>query len=109
VAIYSHVIAPDQPMSAYHAHAQLSGPWVSLLVGTPLFVLLARWIGLRHRDRAVATALAFAALYLLTDALILFVAASSIPWGMVALNYLAKPTAAFVGGWLATKERLASG
>src|SRR5258707_1032464 len=35
VAIYSYLINPGQPMATYQAHAQASGPWVSILAGAP--------------------------------------------------------------------------
>ena len=34
VAIYSYLINPGQPMATYEAHAQTSGPWVSILAGS---------------------------------------------------------------------------
>jgi len=44
VAIYSYLINPGQPMATYQAHAQASGPWVSLLAGAPIFYAASRWI-----------------------------------------------------------------
>ena len=44
VAIYSYLINPGQPMATYQAHAQASGPWVSILAGAPNFYAASRWI-----------------------------------------------------------------
>jgi hypothetical protein len=107
VAMYSHLLAPGQPMAAYHAHAQASGPWVSLLLGTPLFYLLGAWLA-RHRPCAArASALALAGCYLAIDlALLLALAPGGIPWLMVAVNYAAKAAAAWFG---ATRQVLPAG
>ncbi len=98
VAIYSYLIAPGQPIAAYQAHAQVSGPWVSLVLGIPVFFGLARWLA-RHRPAAArASAIALGVGYLVVDLAILLAAAQgAIPWGMVAANYVVKLTAAWVG------------
>lgn len=98
VAVYSHLIAPDQPMAAYHAHAQASGPWVSLLVGLPVFYLLGAWLA-RHRPPAArASAVALAICYIGFDfALLLALAPGAIPWLLVVANYAAKAAATWVG------------
>jgi hypothetical protein len=98
VAIYSHVLAPGQPFETYQAHAQASGPWVSLLLGVPLFYLLGRWLARARPQAARAGAAAFACVYMSIDlALLLALAPGAIPWLLVALNYAAKSAAAWVG------------
>jgi len=105
VAIYSYLIAPGQPIAAYQAHAQVSGPWVSLVLGIPVFFGLARWLA-RHRPAAArASAIALGGGYLVVDLAILLAAAQSeIPWGMVAANYVVKLTAAWVGATSTTQR-----
>lgn len=44
VAIYSHALNPGQPFAVYQAHAQVAGPWVSILMGMPVFFALGRWV-----------------------------------------------------------------
>ena len=44
VALYSYVIHPGQSMATYQAHAQASGPWVSIVAGAPIFYAASRWI-----------------------------------------------------------------
>jgi hypothetical protein len=53
VAIYSSLVNPRQPMATYQAHAQASGPWVSIIAGAPIFYAASRWIA-----RSLPTALA---------------------------------------------------
>ncbi len=98
VAIYSYLIAPGQPIAAYRAHAQVSGPWVSLVLGIPVFFVLGRWLA-RHRPEAArASAIALGAGYVVVDLAILLAAAQgAIPWAMVAANYVVKLTAAWIG------------
>jgi hypothetical protein len=98
VAIYSHLVEPGRPIAAYQAHAQASGPWVSLILGVPVFFALGRWLG-RHRPNAVrASAIALGVGYVVIDLTILLaLAPGAIPWGMVAANYIAKLVATWLG------------
>lgn len=108
VAIYSHIINPNQAMSVYHAHAQQSGPVVSLLVGIPLFFGLAKWLGTPQPTRAVKTAIALSMIYFLTDFLILLlVGVGDIPWASVVLSYITKLGAAYWSGWRVAKKAAA--
>lgn len=86
VAIYSHLIAPGLGMSAYHRHAQAASPWVSVIVGVPLFYFLGRWLKSR-RDAAVLFGL-----YLAFDIALLagFPNPGPIPWAMVGASWATK-------------------
>ena len=66
VAIYSYFINPGQPMATYQAHAQASGPWVSILAGAPIFYAASRWIA-----KSRPTALALFAIFLVIDGALL--------------------------------------
>jgi hypothetical protein len=66
VAIYSYLITPGQPMATHTAHAQASGPWVSILAGAPIFYAASRWIA-----RSMPTALALFAIFLVIDGALL--------------------------------------
>lgn len=103
VAIYSHLIAPGLPVSAYQAHAQVAGPWVALLVGLPLFFWLGRRLARRDASRGLATVVAWLVLYLLTDLALLFamMPPGAIPWGLVVLLYLAKVVPGLLGARVA--------
>lgn len=96
VAIYSYVIDPGQPMPTYHAHAQASGPWVSLFAGAPIFYAASRWIA-----RSLPTALALFAIFAVIDgALVVGMVEdwSSVPFVLFGLNYLTKLCACALGG-----------
>lgn len=98
VAVYSYLIAPGLEVSAYHAHARVSAPWVSLLVGIPVLFLLCLRIGRLAPLQARATTLALLAIYLCTDMFMLLATTpvELVPWGLVLANYGAK----FAAGWL---------
>jgi hypothetical protein len=103
VAIYSYLIAPDKDVSAYQAHARQSGPWVSLVVGMPLFYFLCRWIGRQAPARARATIWALLAIYLALDlTLLVALARGELPMMMIVANYLAKVMAGLAGARAAT-------
>ena len=96
VAVYSHVVNPGQPMSAYEAHAQAAGPWVSIFAGAPIFYAASRWIA-----RSRPTALALFAIFLVIDGGLLVSMVDS--WtaalgAVVALRYLTNLGACALGG-----------
>jgi hypothetical protein len=96
VAVYSHVINPGQPFAIYQAHAQASGPWVSLLAGTPIFYAASRWIA-----RSRPTALALFAIFFVIDAALLVGMMDSwigAPVVLIGLSYLTKFVACALGG-----------
>ena len=64
VAIYSYTIHTGETPEFYSEFAKVSGPWVSLIAGGPVFFLIARWIRRRAPASAFGTAMAMAGLYL---------------------------------------------
>jgi hypothetical protein len=64
VAVYSYAIHTGETPEFYGEFAKVSGPWVSLIAGGPVFFLIARWIRRRARSTAFDTAMAMAGLYL---------------------------------------------
>jgi hypothetical protein len=96
MAIYSYVINPGRPMAAYEAHAQASGPWVSIVAGAPIFYAASRWIA-----KSRPTALALFAIFVAIDGAMLvgmtesWTAAAFFPIG---LSYLTKCCACALGG-----------
>lgn len=93
VAIYSHLIAPGQDVSAYRQYAQVASPWVSLIVGVPLFYLLGRWL------RSRRTAAWLFGLYLAFELVLLtsVPTAGTIPWAMVAASWATKLASLMTG------------
>jgi hypothetical protein len=71
VAVYSYTIHPGETQEFYSAFARVSGPWVSLIAGGPVFFLIARWIRRRGRSTTFDTAMAMAGLYLAIEIAVL--------------------------------------
>lgn len=96
VAVYSHAIAPGEPFAHYEAHAQASGPWVSIVAGLPIFYAASRWLARSRRN-----ALALYAVFLTVDLAIVVVAGVPPTPGLTllfALSYATKLVACIVGG-----------
>lgn len=96
VAIYSYLINPGQPMATYEAHAQASGPWVSLIAGAPIFYAASRWIA---KSRPTALAL-FGIFFVIDGALMVGMTESwtGAALALTALSYLTKFIACALGG-----------
>lgn len=96
VAIYSYLINPGQPMATYQAHAQASGPWVSIIAGAPIFYAASRWIA---RSRPTALAL-FGIFFVIDGALLVGMTESwtGAPFVLIGLSYLTKLGACAFGG-----------
>jgi hypothetical protein len=98
VAFYSYVVAPGQAVEAYHAHAQVAGPWVSIFAGAAIFYAASRWIA---GNRPTAMAL-FAIFVVLDGALVLMAMSASdgliFPYVLVAVSYLTKAWVCHLGG-----------
>jgi hypothetical protein len=100
VAIYSHLLHPNQSLSVYQQYAQQASPWVSLVCGVPVFYGLCRFLGTRMTPpRAMVTALAVFAVYCLIEVPFFLLSDSPYlpPW-FAALNFSAKCFACFYGG-----------
>jgi hypothetical protein len=96
VAIYSYLVNPGQPMATYEAHAQASGPWVSILAGAPIFYAASRWIA-----KTRPTALALFGIFFVIDGALLVGMMES--WTgafflLIALSYVTKLCACALGG-----------
>jgi hypothetical protein len=63
VAVYSYAIHTGETPEFYSAFAKVSGPWVSLIAGGPVFYLIARWIRRRAPAAALGTAMAMSGFY----------------------------------------------
>jgi len=99
VAIYSHFIAPGQPVAAYQEYAMATTPWVAFLAGVPLFYLVCRWIGSRSPAKAWHTAMALFAFYLLLDVpIVLTLPNQELSAGFLLVNWVLKGVACHLGG-----------
>jgi hypothetical protein len=96
VAFYSYVIDPGQPIATYRAHAEASGPWVSILAGAPIFYAASRWIA-----RSRPTALALFTIFVVIDGALLIAMVESwtdVPLVLFGLSYVTKFFACALGG-----------
>jgi hypothetical protein len=83
-------------MATYQAHAQASGPWVSIVAGAPIFYAASRWIA-----RSRPTALALFTIFLVIDGALLVSMTESwagAPFALIGLSYLTKLCACALGG-----------
>ena len=100
VAVYSYAIHTGETPEFYGEFARVSGPWVSLIAGAPVFFLIARWIRRRSRSTAFHTAMAMAGLYLAIEIAVLLLwpgdAGAALPF-MIG-GFILK----LAGAWLGT-------
>ncbi|HUP90559.1 MAG TPA: hypothetical protein VM100_14465 [Longimicrobiales bacterium] len=101
VAVYSYAIHTGETQEFYAEFAKVSGPWVSLIAGGPVFFLIARWIRRRAQSAAFNTAMAMAGLYLATEVAVLLLwpddVSSAVPF--VIGGFILK----LAGAWLGTR------
>ena len=71
VAVYSYAIHTGETSEFYGEFAKVSGPWVSLIAGGPVFFLIARGIRRRVQSAAFGTSMAMAGLYLAIEIAVL--------------------------------------
>jgi hypothetical protein len=95
VAVYSHLIAPGQEMNAYRQYAQVASPWVSVIVGVPVFFLLGRW--LKSRRAAMLLFGLFLALDMVLIAVIPAPTPGPLPLALFAASYATKLAALLAG------------
>jgi len=105
VTIYSHLLHPGESLAFYQQYALMAGPWVSMVMGIPVFYLASRWFA-----RTWPTAMGLFGIYLLTDVALLTLLAGDnpnlVPWRVV-VSYLLKFLACCLGGRGATKNEAA--
>ena len=106
VAVYSYAIHTGETPEFYSAFARVSGPWVSLIAGGPVFFLIARWIRRRAPSTAFETVMAMAGLYLSIEIAILLLwpgdSGATVPF--VIGGFVLKTAGAWLGaGGIATR------
>jgi hypothetical protein len=109
VALYSYLIHPGETGAFYQHYAEVSGPWVSVLAGTPIFYLICRWIGSRNHARAWPTAMALFGFFFLLDGALMFSAGvpSQRLVGFMTAGYLLKLVACHLAGRRAALNEVA--
>ncbi len=103
---YSYLINPGQDAAHYQAHAKLSAPYSSIIVGMPLMFLACRWIGGKFAARfSLTAALLVWLVYVLLDIIVLVFAGEL---GRMALlfviSFVTKLAAEYLGGLAARKH-----
>jgi hypothetical protein len=108
VTIYSYFLHPGESLVFYQQYALLSSPWVSMVMGMPVFYLVCRWIGSRLPSRAWPTAVGLFGIYLLIDVpFVLFGHNPTIALWFPAIGYLVKFLACHFGGKSAARNEVA--
>ncbi len=99
VFIYSILINPGQDQSVYDSHAQLSAPYISIILGIPLFYIVARRMAKKHPGLEIRIAIWLAFSYMVLDFLILipFQIDWSSHWWIFLLSFGTKLFAAHWG------------
>ena len=103
---YYHFINPGQDTAHYHAHAELSAPYSSIVVGMPLMFLVCRWVGKKFAARfSVNAALLVWLVYFLIDITVLVFAGGFSRLAMLfVISFVTKFAAAYLGGLAARKQ-----
>ena len=103
---YYHLINPGQDTAHYHAHAELSAPYSSIVVGMPLMFLVCRWIGKKFAARlSVTAALLVWLVYFLIDITVLVFAGEFSRLALLfVISFVTKFAAAYLGGLAARKQ-----
>lgn len=109
VAIYSHLLNPGHSLTYYQEYAQSASPWVSLIIGVPVFFFVARWAGLRRPHSAMPTAMGIFAIYCMIEIPIMVTAASPamLLW-FAAVNLPSKFASCYLGGRAASRHGVAT-
>ena len=97
MVVYGYIINPGQTPAHYPAHAAASGPWFSIIVGTPLFFLVALRLGRRHGSDGFSQAMLLTALYVAIDVGMVVAAGSSFFHPVFIVAMASKFAAAYAG------------
>lgn len=106
IVIYSYLINPGQDAAYYQAHAKVSAPYSSIVVGMPLMFLVCRWIGGKFAAKFRLPAALFVWLvYFLIDITVLIFAGELFSLArLFVISFVTKFAAAFAGGLAARKQ-----
>lgn len=105
MVVYSYFINPGHDAAYYQAHAQVSAPYSSIVVGMPLMFLACRWIGRKFTSRFVITAALLVWLvYFLIDLTVLIFAGELSRLALLfTISFVTKLAGAYFGGLAARK------
>ena len=99
VFLYSILINPGQQQAVYEQHALVSAPYVAIILGIPLFYLVARWLAKGYAGLELQIGIWLAILYIILDLIILIPLQVdwSAHWWIFLLSFLTKLGAAYWG------------
>jgi hypothetical protein len=102
---YSYVINPGHDVAHYQAHARVSAPYSSIVIGMPLMFLACRWIGSKFAARFVITAalLVWLVYFLIDITVLMFAGELSRLALFFIISFVTKLAAAYFGGLAARK------
>lgn len=103
---YSYLFNPGQDAPHYQAHAKLSAPYSSIIVGMPLMFLVCRLVGRKFAPQSsVIAALLVWLVYFLIDITVLVFAGELRNMAtLFAISFATKLAAAYLGGLAARKQ-----
>ena len=103
---YSYLINPGHDAAYYGAHARVSAPYSSIVVGMPLMFLICRWIGKKFpAGLNVTAAILVWLLYFLIDiSVVVFAGELRRLTLLVTISFATKFAAAYLGGLAARKQ-----
>ncbi len=106
MVVYSYAINPEQDAAHYQAHARLSAPYSSIVVGMPLMFLVCRWVGRKFTAQSsVTAALLIWLVYFLIDITVLEFAGELKRLALLFIvSFATKFAAAYLGGLAARKR-----
>ena len=101
VAVYSHLINPNQELSLYKSHANMSAPYVSGIFGFIIFFIISRYWTQKKYDNISNLIFQFPLIYVLIDIIVLLL--SGVKWESFLVTFLIANSAKFIGSYLGYK------
>ena len=106
MVVYSYLINPGQDAAYYQAHAGVSAPYSSIVVGMPLMFLVCRWVGKKFaaRFRITAALLVWLVYFLIDITALVFAGELGRLALLFVISFVTKFAAAYLGGLFARKQ-----
>ena len=108
MVVYGYLIDPGHEEQYYQDHIQVAAPYCSIVAGMPLMFLAGWWVGgWWEREFAVKAALAVWLTYALIDISVVLAAGVTPRIAvLVAVSFLTKLAAGYLGGLVASRRAL---
>ena len=101
VFVYSHLINPGKELTEYEAHAQASGPYISLIFGFILIFVIAKHLLGKYPDNRAFIGYGLPITYILVDVILLILAGTDFisNYEVFTISYLTKLGAGQAALW----------